>query len=45
MSQENIEIVRPAVDAFDRGDRAAWLALPDEDYVCLRGSAARGRVE
>jgi ketosteroid isomerase-like protein len=33
MSQENVEILRRAVDAFDRGDRTAWLALLDEDYV------------
>jgi ketosteroid isomerase-like protein len=35
MSQENVELTRPAVDAFNRGDRAAWLALLDEDYVAV----------
>jgi ketosteroid isomerase-like protein len=27
MSQENVEIMRKMLDAFDRRDRAAWLAL------------------
>jgi ketosteroid isomerase-like protein len=26
MSQENVEIVRRSIDAFNRGDRDAWLA-------------------
>jgi ketosteroid isomerase-like protein len=32
MSQENVEILRRAVDAFERGDRTAWFPLLDEDY-------------
>jgi ketosteroid isomerase-like protein len=32
MSEENVEVIRQAVEAFDRGDRAAWLATLDEDY-------------
>jgi ketosteroid isomerase-like protein len=31
MSQENVEIVRQNLDAFDRRDRAAWLALHVRD--------------
>jgi ketosteroid isomerase-like protein len=30
MSEENVELVRRAFDAFERRDRAAWLALCDE---------------
>jgi ketosteroid isomerase-like protein len=41
MSQENIEIVRREVDAFNRGDRAAWLALLDEDYVAVHAVPRR----
>jgi hypothetical protein len=26
MAQENVEVVRRAIDAFNRGDRDAWLA-------------------
>jgi ketosteroid isomerase-like protein len=29
MSQEHVEIVRQALDSFNRRDRAAWLALCD----------------
>ncbi len=29
MSQENVESYQHAIDAFNRGDRAAWLALCD----------------
>ena len=32
MSQENVEIVRRRLDAFNRGDRSAWLASLDENY-------------
>ena len=32
MSQENVEILRRRIDAFNRGDRSAWLASLDEDY-------------
>jgi ketosteroid isomerase-like protein len=31
MSQENVEAVRRSVDAFNRGDRTAWLAFRDQD--------------
>ena len=30
MSQENVEAVRQSLEAFDRRDRAAWLALRDQ---------------
>ncbi len=29
MSQENLEIFRAALDAFNRRDKTAWLALYD----------------
>jgi ketosteroid isomerase-like protein len=32
MSQENVESLRRYQDAFNRGDRAAFLALCDPDY-------------
>ena len=32
MSQENVVRVRQSLDAFDRRDRAAWLALCDQDF-------------
>jgi ketosteroid isomerase-like protein len=32
MSQENVEISRRAIEAFNRGDRTTWLASLDEDY-------------
>ena len=31
MSEENLENARQALDAFNRRDRAAWLALRDPD--------------
>jgi ketosteroid isomerase-like protein len=31
MSEENVEIGLAAVDAWNRGDREAWLALWDEE--------------
>jgi ketosteroid isomerase-like protein len=31
MSQENVEIALAALDAWNRGDREAWLALWDEE--------------
>jgi len=31
MSEENVEIALAAVDAWNRGDREAWLALWDEE--------------
>jgi ketosteroid isomerase-like protein len=32
MSQENVEVMRRLLDAFNRDDRTAWLASLDEDY-------------
>ncbi len=29
MSRENVESLRQGLDAFNRGDRAAWLAVCD----------------
>jgi ketosteroid isomerase-like protein len=49
MSQENVEIALAAVDAWNRGDREAWLALWDEDAefyplrAQLEGQSYRGR--
>jgi ketosteroid isomerase-like protein len=31
MSEENVEVVRDAFDAWNRGDRDSWLAAWDED--------------
>jgi ketosteroid isomerase-like protein len=33
MSQENVEIIRQQFEAFNGGDRAAFLGLYDEDIV------------
>ena len=35
MSQENVETMRRALDAFNRADKAAWLALHDPDVVMI----------
>jgi ketosteroid isomerase-like protein len=32
MSQENVDALRRMLDAFNRGDRTAWLASLDERY-------------
>jgi ketosteroid isomerase-like protein len=32
MSEENVEVIRQMLEAFDRRDRAAWLAFLDQDY-------------
>ena len=32
MSEENVEIMRRQVEAFNRGDRSAWLLSLDENY-------------
>jgi ketosteroid isomerase-like protein len=32
MSRENLESLRRALDAFNRRDRAAWVALCDPDF-------------
>jgi ketosteroid isomerase-like protein len=39
MSQENVEIMRQSLDAFDRRDRAAWLASRDRDCEVMPASA------
>jgi ketosteroid isomerase-like protein len=49
MSQKNVESLRQALDAFDRGDRAAYLTLCDQDYEVVpirdwpEAGAIRGR--
>jgi ketosteroid isomerase-like protein len=49
MSQENTEIFRETLEAFDRRDRAAWLALRDPDCEVIPSAmwpevdAVRGR--
>lgn len=49
MSQQNVEIFRESLDAFDRRDRAAWLALRDQDFELIpsatwpEADAIRGR--
>jgi ketosteroid isomerase-like protein len=49
MSQENVESRRQVLAAFNRGDRAAWLALCDEDMEVVppddfpEAGAIRGR--
>jgi len=35
MSQENVETMRRALDAFNRGDKTAWLAEHDPDLVMI----------
>jgi ketosteroid isomerase-like protein len=48
MSQENVEIALAAVDAWNRGDREAWMALWDEEgefyplRAQLEGESYRG---
>jgi ketosteroid isomerase-like protein len=32
MSEGNVEVVHQSVEAFERRDRTAWLALHDESY-------------
>src|SRR6476619_1119339 len=46
MSQENVEMARQAIEAFDRRDRAAWLALhgPDHEVVPDRGFPEAGAI-
>jgi ketosteroid isomerase-like protein len=50
MSQENAEAVRQSLEAFDRRDRAAWLATRDDrdfevvtDRYWPEADAVRGR--
>jgi ketosteroid isomerase-like protein len=42
MSQENVEIVQSAFDAWDRGDNDAILALCDEDIVVVQAAELPG---
>jgi ketosteroid isomerase-like protein len=42
MSQENVEIVRSAFDAWDRGDTDAILAMCDEDIVVVQAAELPG---
>ena len=35
MSQENVEVARMALEAFNRRDRTAWLALNDPEVECV----------
>ena len=35
MSRENVEVARLVLDAFNRRDRAAWLALNDPEVECV----------
>jgi ketosteroid isomerase-like protein len=37
MSEENVEIVRQSLEAFDRRDKAAWFATRDERYEIVTG--------
>lgn len=39
MSQENIERMRQSMEAFDRRDRTAWLALRDQDSEVVTAGA------
>ena len=49
MSEENVEIGRQSLDAFDRRDRAAWLATRGRDFEVIPSAmwpevdAIRGR--
>jgi ketosteroid isomerase-like protein len=48
MSQENVALVRQAMEALLRGDRDAWFAIHDEDFeiVAIRDwpeTGVRGR--
>jgi ketosteroid isomerase-like protein len=42
MSQENVEIVQSAFDAWDRGDTDAILAVCDEDIVVVQAAELPG---
>ena len=50
MAQENVDVARRTLDAFNRRDRAAWLALNDPESECVpprdwpESDAIRGRV-
>jgi len=42
MSQENVEIVQSAFEAWDRGDREAILEVCDEDIVVVQAAELPG---
>src|SRR2546430_7078961 len=35
MSQKNVDVARKTLDALNRRDRAAWLALNDPESECI----------
>src|SRR4051812_24744155 len=35
MSPENVELARRAIEAFNRRDKSAWLALQDPESECV----------
>jgi ketosteroid isomerase-like protein len=35
MSQENVDVAQEALDAINRRDRAAWMALVDPETECV----------
>ena len=49
MSEENVETIRRGIDAYNRGDKAAWLDAYDADVVMIparewpESSPTRGR--
>jgi ketosteroid isomerase-like protein len=45
MSQQNVEIVQSAFDAWDRGDTEAILAVCDEDIVVVQAAELPGVPE
>jgi ketosteroid isomerase-like protein len=45
MSQENVEIVRSAFDAWDRGDTDAILAVCDENILIVQAAELPGVPE
>ena len=44
ISQENVEVVRRGIDAWDRGDRDDWLAgsAPEAEWYTTGGFADEG---
>jgi ketosteroid isomerase-like protein len=42
MSQENVESIRHAFEAFNKGDYSVFLALYDPDIVCV---VPQGEIE
>ena len=43
MSQENVEVVRAAFEAWNRGDMDALRELYDPDVMCVTGRTAGPR--